>query len=68
MPTRGPITKEMIINDVVAKYPKTIAVFNKFKVDACCGGGFSIETTAKKDNADMETLLKELNRIATSGK
>ncbi|HHT9124314.1 MAG TPA: DUF542 domain-containing protein [Candidatus Brocadiia bacterium] len=66
MPTKGPITKEMIINDVVAKYPKTIAVFNKFKVDACCGGGFSIETTAKKDGVDIEVLLIELNKIASS--
>lgn len=68
MPAKGPITKEMIINDVVAKYPKTIAVFNKFKVDACCGGGFSIEKTAKNDGADVEALLKELNKVATSGK
>ena len=68
MPGKGPITKEMIINDVVAKYPKTIAVFNKFKVDACCGGGFSIEKTAKNDKVDIEALLKELNNMVSSGK
>lgn len=68
MPTKGPIIKEMIINDVVAKYPKTIAVFNKFKVDACCGGGFSIENTARKDGADIAALLRELNNMVSSGK
>lgn len=68
MPAKGPVTKEMIINDVVAKYPKTIAVFNKFKVDACCGGGFSIETTARKDGANIEALLRELNNMVSSGK
>jgi regulator of cell morphogenesis and NO signaling len=68
MPAKGPITKEMIINDVVSKYPKIIAVFNKFKVDACCGGGFSIEKTAKNDGVNVQELLKELNKMASSGK
>ena len=40
------ITKNMIINDVIKKYPKTISVFSKFKVDSCCGGGASIGKTA----------------------
>ncbi len=68
MPTKGPIAKEMIINDVIVKYPKTIAVFNRFKVDACCGGGFSIEKTAKDDGVDVLALLLELNKMAASGK
>jgi regulator of cell morphogenesis and NO signaling len=68
MLAKGPITKEMIINDVVSKYPKIIAVFNKFKVDACCGGGFSIEKTAKNDGVNVQELLKELNKMASSGK
>ena len=37
------ITKDMVINDVIKKYPKTITIFSNFKVDSCCGGGFSIE-------------------------
>jgi len=30
-------------------------------VDSCCGGGAPIETTAKRDGIDVETLVKALN-------
>ncbi len=59
------ITKDMVINDVIKKYPKTITVFSNFKVDSCCGGGFSIEKTAGMSGIDMDALLKSLNKAAT---
>ncbi len=59
-----PITKDMIINDVIKRYPETIAVFNRFNVDACCGGGASIEATAKADGVEVEALLVALNEAA----
>lgn len=55
------ITGDMVINDVIRKYPQTIKVFNDHKVDSCCGGGAPIETTAKRDGVDVEGLLKALN-------
>lgn len=55
------ITKDMVINDVIKRYPETIAVFNKHRVDSCCGGGVSIEKTATRDGVDVESLLKALN-------
>ena len=57
------ITKDMIINDVIKKYPKTITVFKNYKVDACCGGGFSIEKTAGMGGINMDALIKALNNI-----
>ena len=60
------ITKDMIINDVIKKYPKTITVFSNFKVDSCCGGGFSIEKTAGMSGIDMDALLKALNKVASA--
>jgi len=56
------ITGDMIINDVIRKYPETIAVFNAFRVDSCCGGGQSIEKTAAADGVDLAALLEALNR------
>jgi regulator of cell morphogenesis and NO signaling len=58
------ITRDMIINDVIKKYPQTIKVFNEYKVDSCCGGGAPIETTAKRDGVDVEGLLNALNDAA----
>ena len=59
------ITKDMVINDVIKKYPKTITIFSKYKVDSCCGGGFSIEKTAGMSGVDMAALLNALNKAAT---
>ena len=58
------ITKEMIVNDIIKKYPKTLAVFGKFKIDSCCGGGVPIEAAGKRDGADVDAMVKELNKIA----
>ena len=55
------ITKDRIINDVIKKYPPSIAVFNEFRVDSCCGGGQSIEKTAAADGVDVNALLQALN-------
>jgi len=57
----GTITRDMVINDVIRKYPETIKVFNEYKVDSCCGGGAPIESTAKRDGVDVEPLIKALN-------
>lgn len=58
------ITKEMIVNDVIKRYPKTLTVFGKFNIDSCCGGGVSIETAAKRDGVDVEAMVRELNKVA----
>ncbi len=60
------ITKDMVINDVIKKYPKTITIFSKYKVDSCCGGGFSIEKTAGMSGIDMAALLTALNKAASA--
>lgn len=64
MEEKESITKNMIINDVIKKYPKTISVFSKFKVDSCCGGGASIGKTAAMSGADIDALLVALNKVA----
>ncbi len=55
------ITRDRIINDVIKEYPQSIAVFNEFRVDSCCGGGQSIEKTATADGIDVGALLQALN-------
>lgn len=55
------VTRDMVINDVIRKHPATIKVFNECRVDSCCGGGASIETTAKRDGIAVEPLVDALN-------
>jgi regulator of cell morphogenesis and NO signaling len=55
------ITGDMVINEVIKKYPATIKVFNDYRVDSCCGGGAPIEVTARRDGVDVDGLVRALN-------
>jgi len=50
------------VNEVIARYPATIAVFNKFGLDTCCGGGAPIIDAAHRDGADADALLAALRK------
>ncbi len=56
------ITKDTIVNDAIKLYPNTISVFKDFNIDSCCGGAVSIESAAKRDKADLNAILKALNK------
>jgi regulator of cell morphogenesis and NO signaling len=58
----GDITAEMTVNQVVAEHPETLAVFNRFGIDACCGGALPLAEVAKKHRFDFIALLAELER------
>lgn len=60
------ITKNVIVNDCIKLYPKTIGVFTQFKIDSCCGGAVSIEAAAKRDGADLDAILAALDAAASS--
>lgn len=63
------ITKEMIVREVVEKYPQTVNVFGKHRVDFCCGGAHSIEETARARGCrDLEALLRDLNEAVGAGR
>ena len=58
------ITKDLIVNDCIRLYPKTIGVFTRFHIDSCCGGAVSIESAARRDGATLEDLIAALNAAA----
>jgi len=58
------ITKEMTVNQVLKLYPKSVGVFSKFNIDACCGGNRSLEQAAREDKAVLEDLMTALYQSA----
>jgi len=62
------ITKDMVLGEVVSKYPKTIEVFMKHGLH-CAGCGMAFSETVKEGalshGIDLKALLKDLNRIAS---
>lgn len=59
------VSKDLVVNDCIKLYPKTIGVFTQFKIDSCCGGAVPIETAAKRDGAPLEPLMKALEEAAS---
>jgi regulator of cell morphogenesis and NO signaling len=55
------ISKDMTINNIIKEYPQTITVFNKFRIDSCCGGGQTIEKAAATDGVDIDGLFQALD-------
>lgn len=62
------ITENMTINEVIKRHPGTMKVFNKFKVDSCCGGAQSLAAASAAAGADVRQLVEELNSAAENKK
>ncbi|HVB31500.1 MAG TPA: DUF542 domain-containing protein [Gemmatimonadaceae bacterium] len=48
------------VNELIARDPRTIAVFNRFGLDTCCGGGDAIAEAASREGVDLDALLAAL--------
>lgn len=63
------ITSDMIVRDVIERWPETISVFGNHQVDFCCGGAHSIEETARARGCrDVDALMADLNRAVEYAK
>jgi iron-sulfur cluster repair protein YtfE (RIC family) len=56
------ILAEMTVDDVMARHPATMRVFNTFGVDSCCGAHSSVREAAERDGVDEVALLAALER------
>jgi hypothetical protein len=49
------------INEIVAAHPETIAVFNRYGFDTCCGGGIRVHEAAQRDGVNVTDVIAALN-------
>ena len=57
------IDLDSVVNDVIRLHPETTEVFNRFGIDACCGGASSIADAATRDDAEPTALPVALDEI-----
>lgn len=57
------IGAEEHVNAVIREHPATVEVFNRYGIDACCGGAAPIREAAIRDGADPEALLAAINEV-----
>ena len=53
---------QMPVNEVIRKYPSTVEVFNRYGIDACCGGAAPVAEAAVRDGADPVVVAEALER------
>ena len=59
------LDSELTVNEIVARFPETIPVFNSFGLDICCGGGVRVEEAARRDGLDAAEILSALRAIVS---
>ncbi len=58
------VTPQMTIEQTIARYPRTIRVFQLHHIVACCSPERSIHDAAVRFGADETALLRMLNAAA----
>jgi len=51
------------VNELIRVFPATVAVFNAFGIDACCGGSVPVRDAAVRDGADPDALVLALEEV-----
>jgi iron-sulfur cluster repair protein YtfE (RIC family) len=52
--------ERMSVNEIIRLHPRTVDVFNRFHIDACCGGEATAAEAAQRDGAGPKALLAAL--------
>jgi regulator of cell morphogenesis and NO signaling len=54
---------QMSVNEAIRRFPATVEIFNRYGIDACCGGAAPVVEAAIRDGADPVALQAELLRV-----
>jgi iron-sulfur cluster repair protein YtfE (RIC family) len=54
------IDPQSTVNDVIKQYPATIAIFNSFGIDSCCGGAKQLVEVAERHGIGLDVLRAAL--------
>jgi len=54
------IDPRMTVNELLRQRPETQEVLDRYHVDYCCGGNYTLEEVAKKEGFDLEAFLRDL--------
>ena len=60
------IDPDWSVNTTIQRFPSTIAVFNEYGVDACCGGAATLREAALEAGVALDQLLDALESAAAT--
>ena len=53
--------ESLTVNEIIRQRPETVEVFNRYGIDACCGGAVPVAQAAARDGADPADVLRDLD-------
>jgi iron-sulfur cluster repair protein YtfE (RIC family) len=53
----------MSVNEILRFHPEAVELFNRYGIDACCGGAAPPREAAVRDGADPDALMRELRAM-----
>ncbi len=56
------VVEDTTVDGLMASHPATMAVFNAFGVDTCCGAHRTVRQAAEEDGADPVELVAALRQ------
>ncbi len=59
------IDPKMTVAEIARRFPESLKVFAKHRLDLCCGGVHALEFVAQKHGLDLPAILKELEEALT---
>ena len=60
MQTAPELDPTSTVNALMAQDPRTVAVFDRFGLDTCCGGDSPLDEAARREGVELEALLAAL--------
>lgn len=62
------ITKNMSLANIVKEFPGSVDIFNKYKLDYCCGGKVLLQDALVESKIDAEDFMENLNKAQEQDK
>mgnify|MGYP000196814248 CR=1 FL=1 len=63
MNTTAPLT-DLAVRDIAIGRPGATAIFRRFKIDYCCGGGATLAAAAEERGVNIEALVEAIETLA----
>jgi regulator of cell morphogenesis and NO signaling len=55
------VDPQSTVEEIARRFPAALPVFDKYKIDLCCGGRHALAFVATKHQIPLESILKELD-------
>ena len=56
---------DLSLNEIVAKFPETITIFNSLGFDTCCAGAMTLRDAIRKHKLDEQQVLASLDAVVS---